>query len=270
MSRDFNGTTDLIDLGSPAGLDDILPITIAMWARPDTMGEANFGRLFDTAASVAPQAGYRFFFGDGAGANRITFNGGYTTTDFISNNNADVSTAVWQFFAATFKEGDGGARLWKGTLSAPVAEMTYVTRTAEAGTRRSDAANNKVIGNRPAADRTMDGLLAHPSVWNQVLTVDQLNLLRIFPYAPMHRFSVGGTVVTLKGYWPLWESAAATALDHSGNGNNGTVTGTSLAEEPPFAFTRRGVRQVIRTPAVVGAPKFLPEQLGLRPLVGIY
>jgi hypothetical protein len=62
------------------------------------------------------------------------------------------------------------------------------------------------------------------------LNATQQDQFRIRSYAP--RTSISGCA--LKGYWPLWGSDATSALDHSGNGSNGTVTGTTVGVGGPF------------------------------------
>jgi len=164
---------------------------------------------------------------------------------------------VWRFVAMTYTPSDGGPRLWVGSLSSAVAETSYFV--GGAGSRQdvvtygSDAADTAYIGNRGAADRTFDGAIEDPSVWDNAFTAVQLDALRLRPYAASHRFATtGGTIINLKGSWPLTESAAATCLDHSGNGNNGTVTGTTVAASAPYGWTRRGPQATIWTPAAAG------------------
>jgi len=190
----------------------------------------------------------------------------FTTTAnaFVSGANLFPSSDVWTFVGITYSESDG-VRIYRGTLSTPMVELSYVSRTVGVGATLA-CDGNLIIGNRSASSTLAPRHnIAHVSLWDQILTVEHMNLLRIFPYAAAHRFSVGGTVVNLKSYHPLTESAVATALDHSGNGNNGTVTGMSLVADPPFAWTRRGVRAVIVTPgaAAGGIPTLVGPRFSL-------
>jgi len=177
---------------------------------------------------------------------------GYTATARASNSSLVLNS--WFFVAGSFLAGDSGPRLYKGSLSAAVAEASYATRVAETGILVSDAAESSVLGNRVNADRTFDGVIEHVSVWDNALSLAQLEALRLRPYAPFHRFATAaGVLINLKGYWPLTESAAATCLDHSRNGNNGTVTGTTVGASAPYLWTRRGAQATIWTPAAPGA-----------------
>ena len=243
MARDFNGTSDLIDLGSPAALDDLGgvggPNTFTAWINPDTVGEGNLGRMYDKAVFL------QFRLGTAANP-RLTHQPGSWSTTVPNANSANdtIVLGVWQFVAGTFTAGDGGPRLWRGTPSVSVAELSYAARTAEAGTASSDAADNAIIGNNPGATRTFDGRIAFLSAYGADLSESgaqtwRLDALRLWPFAPWHKFSVGA----LAGHWPLWESDAAVARDYSGNDSHGTVTGTVVTEGPQLPLLRGGVHQ---------------------------
>ena len=172
--------------------------------------------------------------------------------------NGTLTYSAWSFVAVSYASGDGGPRCYVGTQSTPVAQVTYTTISGwgrqDVVTPSTDDTQSGRIGNRAGVDRTFDGRIEHTSMWDQVLSTDQLDVLRLRPYAPFHRFATsGGTVINLKGYYPLTESAAATCLDHSGNGNNGTVTGTTVGASAPYLWTRRGPQATIWTPAAAQA-----------------
>ena len=178
------------------------------------------------------------------------------TSPFATATDNTLSLDTFWFIAGTWAGGIGtnAPRLFVGSRAAAVAEVSYASQTAGSGGIESDAAEIAYLGNRGAADWTFNGLIEHVSVWDNALTVTQLDALRLRPYAPLHRFATAaGTLINLKGYWPLTESAAATCLDHSGNGSNGTVTGTTVGASAPYLWTRRGAQVTIWTPAVVQA-----------------
>jgi len=258
MSRDFNGTTDLINLGSPAALDDIGgvdgPRTVAAWIYPTGWGEGNYGRIWDKGTFRT--AGWFFYLkNDAAPLASILLVIGATGEAQATAVANTIVLNVWQFVAGTWvgTVGTNAPKLYRGTLSTPVAEVSYASTNLGSGTQGSDAALEGFIGNRGAADRTFNGPIEHPSVWDNALSLAQLDALRLRPYAPFHRFATAaGTVINLKGYWPLTESAAATCRDHSGNGSNGTVTGTTVGVNAPYLWTRRGAQATIWTPAAAG------------------
>lgn len=152
---------------------------------------------------------------------------------------------VWTFVAITYDETNG-IKIYKGTLAAAMAEVSYAaTPTVGAGNTNADS-GDLFIGNRNGASAlSVDHNYEHVSLWDKTLTMNHMNQLRIFPYAAPHRFVAPNGTATLKGYWPFTESANATARDHSLNANHGTVTGATVIAGAPFIVTRRGA-QVIR------------------------
>ena len=227
------------------------PRTVAAWIYPTGWGEGNYGRIWDKGTFRT--AGWFFYLkNDAAPLASILLVIGATGEAQATAVANTIVLNVWQFVAGTWvgTVGTNAPKLYRGTLSTPVAEVSYASTYLGSGTQGSDAALEGFIGNRGAADRTFNGPIEHPSVWDNALSLAQLDALRLRPYAPFHRFATAaGTVINLKGYWPLTESAAATCLDHSGNGSNGTVTGTTVGASAPYLWTRRGAQATIWTPA---------------------
>ena len=248
-------TTDKVTVANPYTIESGSAFTFCEWVlqRGAPANGQGTGKLGSSAIDL-----FVFFTNWFCEVPRFTT----TANAFVSGANLFPSSDVWTFVGITYSESDG-VRIYRGTLSTPMVELSYVSRTVGVGATLA-CDGNLIIGNRSASSTLAPRHnIAHVSLWDQILTVEHMNLLRIFPYAAAHRFSVGGggagTVVNLKSYHPLTESAAATALDHSGNGNNGTVTGMALAADPPFAWTRRGLHRMIVTPAAAVAIDLMPQ-----------
>ena len=63
------------------------------------------------------------------------------------------------------------------------------------------------------------GLMDEVSVWNQALGQQEIeSLMNSSPY---------GNETGLVGYWKMNEGTGSSAIDHSGNGNDGTINGAS-------------------------------------------
>ncbi len=246
MSRDFNGTSDGIDLGT---FTVVPPCAWWCWTKRQGNGEGGLGALM--GGGSAPGGG-TFFRKAITGTNRIQVglesplsivDAGALSADGV------FPPDVWLFLAASFAAGDGGPRIWAGGPATTVAEVSYTSRE-DATLLDCEGIIDPDIGRHPTLpSMRYDGLIGHSGVMDGVPTAEQFDRLRIFTYATMHKF---GTL-TLKGYWPLSESVASVSLDHSGQERHGTVTGTTVAEEPPFVWTRRGVRAALRTPALLAA-----------------
>ena len=68
---------------------------------------------------------------------------------------------MWQFVASSWVAGDGGIRLWRGTLTTPVVELVYNTRTDGTGSNAVDTSDDLIIGNFLGGTRTFAGLIEH-------------------------------------------------------------------------------------------------------------
>ena len=254
MAKTFNGTSSIITLSPHTALDAMSAKTVAAWCYINGWGENNLGRIFEKLNGAAD--GWVFTLHNSPTA--ATFSLIHSVTSVLSESRAaasSLSTGKWWFLAGTHPGGNAVSKLYIGDLSTPPAEPgSYVVQGTVTPASETAAA---FIGNRAVdTNRTYDGNLAHVSVWDTDLDANQLNLLRIMPYAAFHRFTKAGTLITLKGYWPLGESAAGTSLDHSGQGSTGTDTSVGVPAaapwDAPFEFTRRGVRRVWRSIPAAG------------------
>lgn len=220
-SRDFDGVDDVVNLGSPSVLDNVNTATVLAWINADSMGENSAGTVLHCAGGAYPFRQWIMLEATNTAKVEVTTD----ATHAVSKASAEtIAFSTWLFLATTYDNaGDRKMRLYKGTPTAMIAELTYVTQTAGTGTIDSDAAVNKCIGNRVDLDTTFDGKIAHVLWFNRVLSVNEMIYLQF------------GRLITngLIGYWPLW-GVAASEPDLSGNLNNGAVTGAILANHPPI------------------------------------
>lgn len=227
MSRDFNGTTSLIHLGSPTLLNDMEPMTWATWIYPETTGESNLGRI------LAKQSGAGNFtvWNLSATDTGMTLIVDYLLTDLqVSSTTNSLTLNRWQHVAVTWT-GEAeytGVRFYRdGNL------LAYSTTQNGLGLRQSDATQPLFIGNRAAADRTFDGQMAHVHVFRRVLDVNEIK--EIMQHPGMLASGVVASAVTagLVGYWSLG-GMSPNEPDLSGNGHTGTLTTTPFsARNPP-------------------------------------
>lgn len=257
MSKTFGGvSSDVIDVGGATALNLGSTYTICGWIYPTGGGGGNFGRIYTKTTNSGLYSSFFFINDVTTGTNAVDMNGpnfATATGGSVSSDNS-VPQNTWSYVAGSFVAGDGGPRLWIGSLATPVAEASYRTRGAESGALTGDNTSNAKLGNRGDGTRNFAGRLAHVSIWDNVLTLAHHEQLRMLPRAVRHRFTTGGTVINLKGYWPLDESVASTCLDHSGNGLTGTVTGTTVDAEPPQLRPLHGALDAIYTITPAATP----------------
>ena len=170
----FDGTDDLVDAGSAAVLDDLGPMTIAAWIKPDAAGNSSArmvlsksdlgsGRWFLEIDNTAPE--------DDA----FEFNKEYNSTDIqrISSNSTAVYD-VWQHVAVTWDGSDTGANIhiYKGGV-----ETGYQSTVNGSTTQQTDAALPFTIGNRGDGSNPFYGLLDDVRVYDRVLTGGEITTL---------------------------------------------------------------------------------------------
>lgn len=250
MSKVFtSANNDIISFGTPSALQNVGGSpgskTIMAWIYPTGWGGASYGRIWDKGTF---QTNGWFFYvvdGDNVSEASATFRmvlGGTTQAQATAVHDT-LSLNKWWCVGGTYKPSDGGPRLWVGSLSAAMAEVSSYSGFGprqDVTSYGSDAGLTAYSGNRAAVDRGFDGRIEHLAVWDNALSSDQMEAVRIVTYPPRWRFSVAGTAVAVAGYWPFFESTASVARDHTSNLNHGTVTGTTVGASAAV-MVRRGV-----------------------------
>lgn len=152
----FNGTTDSIDYGSDTAVDNVFAGggMVEAWVRPATPGENNIGRI----VSKENMSGWAFAvnvstvsasFSFQHNANGGSFGGWVAPANVLAAN-------VWHHVTALYNKDVSTNDV---TLFLDGAAVT-VTRFADPDPpMTSDANSTLMVGNRPANDRTFDGLL---------------------------------------------------------------------------------------------------------------
>lgn len=85
--------------------------------------------------------------------------------------------------------------------------------------------SNFFVGSRSGGAPFYNGIVDEPRIWNRALTATEI--------ASMYYDNVIPTS-GLIGEWLFDEASGTTALDTSGNGNNGTITGTTYTTDTPL------------------------------------
>lgn len=236
MSRNFDGSDDLITSTSSESLDDLPAYTIVVWMYNTGLGTANGGYMYSKNPSGSA-VGRKF--------NHDDFNVDYTLV-FTANSTGSSGNPTRRTSNNFFVENKwyGMCATWDGSLTAAnihiyklengvFSEATYQTSTDGITAVASDAADTVVIGNRVGGARSFDGSLAFMQVWARVLSNGEMIQALLYP---------GSIMNNLRGFWPLWGSSSIEP-DLSGNGNHGTVTGAIKGlTEPPI----NGIFQVPR------------------------
>lgn len=210
-SRLLNGTTDLINFGRAAAVDDLGPLTGCAWIKPAGLGGGGFGRIL-AKENTGANGAWNFFVNTN---NSLKFSKDFATTDLdrTSGNNAISLSGTWQHVCVTW---DGTATTSGVVLYAGGTALSS-TGTTGVGTEVSDAALNVIVGNRQNAGRAFNGNLAYVQIFSRVLSASEIQQIMLQPESV-----TSGLVfyATLQGVSPETDDST-TAL-------SGTLTGTTV------------------------------------------
>ena len=222
QALEFDGVDDGVNVGSAAVLDDMRALSITAWIYPTGWGEDVRGRIYAKTGANSNNSTFFMVRNTATEIETLSFNIGYLTTNGSADPaNNTISLNTWWFVAATFKEGDGGPRIWVNGR-----EATYASRIAEAGTKGNDTSAAE-IGTEGGAT-SFDGLIDDVRVYNRALNADEIK--RLYKIGATAKINVSPKTGSLQdglvGYWSFDgpDVAGVTAYDRSGQGNTGTLT----------------------------------------------
>lgn len=224
MARDFDGVDDKIT-GTITAVDTG-DWTMGLWPNVDGAGESGLGAFVsvETAAAATVQA---LQFASGGARNVLArqFSSGTTAN---TRSTTILATATLYLLIATFRASDGKCRIFYGTQTVAMAEMSYDLQDVLTATRVT-AGTVFVAENNSATTATTDGRESRLFFTARELGLPEMNDIR------------RGTQPTpddtdLRVYWPLDDPN--NVFDLSGNGVTGTASGTTHAADPIFPGTR--------------------------------
>jgi hypothetical protein len=97
-----------------------------------------------------------------------------------------------------------------------------VTNTTVGST---DNTTNITFGNRTGSTKWIDGIIDEPRIWSRALTAQEVSDLYFNDIVPRD---------SLVAEYLFNEASGTTALDTSGNGNDGTITGATYTTDVPL------------------------------------
>jgi hypothetical protein len=250
MALQYSNTTDSVDLGSAASVDNMRIGAILMWVWVDTYTSTR--RLFAKHTTLNVRRDFRFLDVTGTATLGFTLGRGTTNLSIEASvaNFAAYATGKWLCVAAIFDADgvNGGQRLLMGDLTTTLAEPSgYTTQIVGTGTTGSDATANAVIGNT-----AVGGSFSFPGkigivqiIRDRTVSVAEAISLQFRPR------KVSGT----NGLYWLGFNGTGTQPDWSGSGNNGSVAGATVAASVPIGapFGRPGTKLMAATLATLAA-----------------
>lgn len=213
MARHFaNTSADVVTIGNPAAIQALTSITVACWfytdattgARQDWVAKG-LGWVLHATGAVPPTVGW-----DVAGGNGVT---GVT----------GAALGAWHHACGSLTGTTAKVYLDGALDSTNAASNTLNTANTDSIFFGQDGRNGSAV---------VSGRVAEVGVWSRALSDAEVAALAKGVPAPLA--APGGLV----GYWPL-HGVSATEPDLSGQRNNGTVSGTTVAAPPPMGMLTR-------------------------------
>jgi len=229
-------TTDKVNCDSGASLDNVQVGTLIVWCYPTsitTFGTAtNKGGTMRVRVKDTNTGDVYFFYGRSVQG-----------IDSRSTANALVANA-WQCIACRwdFNGASSDQQIFVGSLTVAATEVSYANQSVGSGTN-NNSADNLFVGNVSATGTaSFPGRIAFAGLWNRYLTLGEIHAQQFRPHV------TSGCVLFVE----LGYAGTSTQPDWSGNGNNGTVTGATVADHVPIPFRRSGPLYVPYTVAALG------------------
>ena len=189
---DFDGTNDVVELGSDASIDNVFVggATLTAWINPSSDGENNFGRIFDKSTATSGADGFYFLVTDESSGNcELRFAHGFDSTVGFWDSTATVALNTWNHVAVAYNNSS--------TSNNPIFYINGVSVTVTeggtpAGTVADDSSQNLFIGNNTGGDRTFAGGISTASIYNTILDAQTIKQFAKSRFTPMrdNRFSV--------------------------------------------------------------------------------
>ena len=175
----FDGTDDIVNAGSAATLDDLGPMTIAAWIKPDSAGATAVSHVMSKSNTGS---GRWFLEIDNSSPedDAFEFNKDFDTDVARTTNNATATYDVWQHIAVTWDGSATGANIH---IYKDGVESSYASTINGSGTQYSDAALPFIIGNRGDGTIPFYGLIDDVRVYNSALSPAQISVLAASPPA---------------------------------------------------------------------------------------
>jgi hypothetical protein len=206
----FDGN-DYVSITNPNVLDFTTQFTLACWFKTATIASTAGGELFILAKALPAGGTYKYalFAGNGNKLSFALYNG-------TSNPRVDDVTQlkVGEYTFATVTYDGANIKLYKNGV--------FVAQTATTLSLPTGTSNFEIGRRAGASDRNFKGIIDEPRSWNRALSSTEVSDLY---YNGLTRDSALAS--GLVGEWLFDEGSGSIALDASGNGNNGTITGAT-------------------------------------------
>lgn len=215
--------TDKVDHGSAASLDDLSAISVCVWIRPTTLTATNSPTIWSKDQSAGGYVTY-WRMNDASGNMRFRVQTSGGVSGAVASTSNPLAVNVWSF-ACVSQAAAGVAsnmRMYHGGLSTSITEVSGSPGSDLTVAKAADASTSMLIGGFSTAG-SFSGRVAWAGVWNRVLTLGEMQTQQFQP-----RITSGCVLFSYYGF-----NGTGTQADRSDSSNNGTVTGSAVADHVP-------------------------------------
>ena len=166
-ARDFDSTDDIITVTDNAALQNIFDGggTLSAWARTESAGEGNHGRIAAKRSSAGWDA-----FAHSSGL-RIGLSQDFSGTDAQWTSGNVLTTSTWYQVTMTYNSDSVSN---DPTFYVNGASVSITEDVTPVGTRVSDVGSDVTIGNLSSTARTFDGQLDDVRIYDRALSAEEI------------------------------------------------------------------------------------------------
>jgi len=225
MARQFQSGGDKVVMGDPTEFQSVSTLTWTCWFQSDIVPSGANEDYLMGKVTVPGGDGKRIALSDEGGQVRLAF---FVDTNGVTphSNTADFDVLdTWQFVAVSWSGVGFAPGIYRATLGGKVTEVTYDTRnTGGTGSIDSDVGAAFMLGNRADEARGFNGRIADFRWYDIAITdVDLLTHISLGKHARPD--ALIGALDLIRNF-----------RDWSPGGNHGTVTGTTIFDQPPISL----------------------------------
>lgn len=238
------GSTDKVVVTAASPINDLTAFTMLLWM----FQTDNTGSQFVISKGYSTDTG-RKSLECGSALTNLVGTVERATTDELQVSSGGLSANTWTFAAMSYDESDH-VRLFSGTLTARVAELTYGFTITGAGATGADNAQNLIYGNDRVDGQVYKGRLAMVHYVGRRMTLAEIERqqFRPMPEADTKYFAWFGM------------NGTGTQVDLSGNVGGGTVTGATVGDDVPLGCRFGFDQPVLYIPPSVTVPLFYRQR----------
>lgn len=208
----FNGSNGFVSSTHSTSLNITGNITISAWVKPNAAAMAGYPMI---VTKGAVNTGYLLFLNSGLLTFRLTF-----SPDRNVTTNIRLTTSTWNYITAVYD----------GTLAKVYVNGVFNNSASYAGVTLDSNTNSLGIGGRES--NFLDGALDDVRIYNRALSGAEIAQLYTMGGGKINKTTTVRPAL-LNGLVSWWtfdgkDMTANTSTDKSGNGNDGTRTGTKV------------------------------------------